>query len=181
MRWYGAMAMVMVLAALTGCQLVAGTGDKASDPAAAERFVPQNIPGYTSSDAISVSDALSKAGASVSLLSGNVTLAAVVAKLDTMIQCYKNVGAVAARVYTEQNLPTAGIPKIGALAVVNITRIQSNFVQCALNVGQASAQGVGEIQPCGGSGDKVVNNEKLQYVFGATTPELCTIFQAQFN
>lgn len=181
MRYVGMLVIVIALAVTSSCQLVPGSGNTSSDPAAAQSFVPENIPGYNSSDALSVSDALSKAGISASLLSGNASVAGVIAKLDGMIQCYKNVGAVAARVYTEQNLASGGIPKIGALAVINTTRIQNNFVQCALSLGGNSAQAANEIQPCGSSGEKVVNNEKLQYVFAATTPELCTIFQQRFN
>jgi hypothetical protein len=123
---------------------------------------------------------LSKAGIATSILSGTPTIAAAIAKLDGMIQCYRNVGAVAARVYTEQNMQGIGIPKIGVLAVINTTRISRNFLQCALSFGGASAQ-ADEIQPCGGSGSKVVDGETLEYVYGATTPELCTIFQQQFN
>lgn len=172
----------LVIMLVVGCQLVPGTGDKSSDAAAAQSFVPPEIPGYTSTDATSVTDALTKAGASVSLISGNAALAGVIAKLDTMITCYKSVGAIAARVYTEQNISTSSIPKIGALAVVNTTRIQKNFVQCALNiVNGPSAQAVGEIQPCGSAGEKVVNGETLSYVYAATTPELCAVFQAPFN
>jgi len=99
-----------------------------------------------------------------------------------MIACYQSVGAVAARVYIDKNIavnPSA--PKVGALAVVNTTRIQRNFLSCVVNTGGASAQAVNEIQPCGGSGDKVVNGETLSYVYAATTPELCATFQAQFK
>jgi phage tail sheath protein FI len=166
---------------MTGCQVVPSTGDKSTDAAAAQNFVPQSIPGYIATDATSITDALSKAGAAASLLSGNILSTGAIVQLDRMIECYKGVGAVAARVYTEQNPTTTTIPKIGALAVVNTTRLQTNFLSCALNVGGASAQSAGEIQPCGGSGEKVVNNERLQYVYGATTPELCTIFQSKFN
>lgn len=107
-------------------------------------------------------------------------MAGAIAKLDGMISCYRSVGAVAARIYTEQNIATtSGIPKLGVLAVINTTRIQRNLLQCVLNTGP-SAQ-ADEIQPCGGSGSTVVNNETLEYVFAATTPELCQVFQAQFN
>jgi hypothetical protein len=174
--------MCLTLLLISGCG-GAVTTPSANDAAAAQNFVPETIPGYVATDATSITDALSKAGASISLLSGNLLTTGVIAQLDSMIQCYKGVGAVAARVYTEQNITGTGIPKIGALAVVNITRLQSNFLNCALKIinGGASAQSAGDIQPCGSSGEKVVNNETLQYIYGATTPELCTIFQQRFN
>lgn len=174
--------VILLLAALVGCQVVPGTGDSSTDAAAAQQFVPPNIAGYNSTDATSVTDALTKAGAAGTLLSGNVAMAGALAKLDNMIACYKNVGAVAARVYTDVNIaanPTA--PKVGVLAVINTTRIQRNLLSCVLNTGGASAQSAAQIEPCGGSGDKVVNGETLNYVYAATTPELCATFQAQFN
>ena len=167
---------------LMGCSVVPSTGDKSTDAAAAQQFVPQSIPGYDATDAASVTDALSKVGAAGSLLTGNIVSAGAIAKLDNMIACYQSVGAVAARVYIDKNIavnPSA--PKVGALAVVNTTRIQRNFLSCVVNTGGASAQAVNEIQPCGGSGDKVVNGETLSYVYAATTPELCATFQAQFK
>lgn len=174
-------ASLLLMAA--GCQIVPGTGDSATDAAAAQQFVPQNIPGYIAVDATSITDALSKAGVAGSVLSGNVPAAGAIAKIDDMIRCYQGVGAVAAKVYTEANIAGAisGVPKIGAIAVVNTTRLQRNLLQCVLNTGGASAQAANEIQPCGSSGQITVNGENIQYVFAATTPELCTVFQAKFN
>jgi hypothetical protein len=168
--------------ALGACSIVPGTGDKSTDAAAAQSFVPQNIPGYDSTDATDVTDALTKVGAAGSLITGNIVSAGAIAKLNNMIACYKNVGAVAARVYVDKNIAAnPNAPKVGVLAVINTTRIQNNLMSCVLNTGGASAQAANEIQPCGGSGEKVVNNEKLNYIYAATTPELCATFQAQFN
>lgn len=174
------LSIIMIMVA--GCRLVPGTGDTAQDAAAAGNFVPQTLAGYNVTDATSITDALSKAGMSASLVTGNLPLAGAIAKLDNMIQCYKSVGAVEARVYTQSVITEIDIPKVGALAVVNTTRLGRNFLQCAVNTdGGASAQSVGQVQPCGGSGTKEVNGETLAYVYAATTPELCSIFQAQFN
>ena len=173
--------LVLALAALVGCQVIPTTGDKNTDAAAAQSFVPPNIAGYNSTDATSVTDALTKVGAAGSLLSGNIISAGAIAKLNNMIACYQGVGAVAARVYVDQNIAAnPNAPKVGVLAVINTTRIQRNLFNCVLNTG-ASAQAANEIQPCGGSGEKVVNGETLNYVYAATTPELCATFQAQFN
>jgi hypothetical protein len=173
---------LFLLLVAAGCRLVPGTGDTSTDAASASNFVPTNVAGYNVTEASSITDALTKVGVAGSVVTGNLPLAGAVAKLDDLIRCYQNVGAVAARVYTEQNMPTVGIPKIGALAVINTTRLQRNFLSCAANIGGgASAQGASEeIQPCGGSGSFVVNNENLEYVFAATSPELCSFFQSQF-
>ncbi|MBZ0287195.1 MAG: hypothetical protein K8I30_06240, partial [Anaerolineae bacterium] len=165
--------LVLILIA-AACQIVPGTGDQATDAAAAQNFVPASIAGYNATEATSITDALTKTGIGASVLTGNLALAGAIAKLDGMIQCYQGVGAVSAKVYTEQNMPTTGIPKIGALAVINTTRLGRNFLQCAVNLGGASAQAANEIQPCGGSGSFKVNNEDLEYMYAATAPELCT-------
>lgn len=174
--------MTALLAALVGCQIVPATGDKNTDAAAAQQFVPPNIPGYNSTDAANITDALTKVGAAGSLITGNLVSAGAIAKLNTMIACYQSVGAVSARVYTDVNIAAnPNAPKLGVLAVINTTRIQRNLFSCVLNTGGASAQAANEIQPCGGSGEKIVNGETLNYVYAATTPELCATFQAQFK
>jgi hypothetical protein len=174
------LVLSILLLIVAGCRLVPGTGDSSTDAASASNFVPASIPGYNATDASNIADALTKAGVPVSVVTGNLPLAGAIAKLDGMIQCYQSVGAVAAKVFTDQNITNSPIPKIGVVAVVNTTRLGRNFLQCAINIGDASVQSANEIQPCGSSGSFVVNNENLEYVFAATTPELCTVFQGAF-
>lgn len=181
------MVNVMLLGALAllaaACQVVPGTGDQASDVESAQNFVPASIPGYSVVDAANIAEALSRVGVSGSVLTGNLPFAGAIAKLDDMIRCYQGVGAVAARVYTESdivNTITTGIPKIGVVAVVNTTRVQRNLLQCTVNTG-FGAQSVDAIQPCGSAGSFTINGENLQYVFAATTPELCQVFQSRFG
>ncbi len=173
---------ITLLAMIAGCQVVPATGDTATDAASAENFIIQSVPGYAVTDAASVTDALAKAGVTGSLITGNLPAAGSLGKLNDIVQCYKGVGAVAARVYTETNIINTinGTPKIGVLAVINTTRLQRNLLQCVLNTG-ASAQAAGGIEPCGGSGGFKVNNEDLQYLYAATVPELCQTFQSHFN
>jgi hypothetical protein len=182
MRRFYLLVVCVILVIMAGCKVVPTTGDKITDAASAENFIIQSIPGYTVTDAASVTQALSQAGVAGSFLSGNLPAAAAIAKIDSVVQCYKSVGAVAARVYTESNIVNtiSGNPKIGVLAVINTTRIGRNLLSCVLNTGP-SAQAAGTIEPCGGQGSFKVNNEDLQYLYAATTPELCQTFQANFN
>jgi len=165
-----------------GSTSIGSTGDTAADAAAAQRFVPTNLPGYIATDARSLTDSLASLGVSASLISGNPLTAGLVAQIDGMITCYANVGAVAARVYVQANvgvLLAGDIPSAGALAVVNQDRVVNNFLPCALGQGaQAlSAQGAG-VQPCSGSGQFVVEGETLLYLYAATDPGLCQTFQS---
>lgn len=181
MRKIALLLFVALLAA--ACQVVPTTGDTASDAAAAQNYLP-NLAGFTATEASSISEALTKVGAGASALTGNLPMAGLIAKLDDTLRCYQQVGAVAARVYTEQNVVGAvaegTIPRIGVVAVVNTTRVQRNLFSCVLNTGiGAQAQAV-TVQPCGGSGSFTVNNETLQYVYAATAPEVCAAFQSAF-
>lgn len=160
-----------------GGAVVPTTGNTASDPSAAQQFVP-DLPGYISTNASSITDALTTITGGASILTGNPVTAALIAQVDGMIDCYQGVGAVAAKVYAEANIANiaAGqIPAVGALAVINSDRLVNNFLPCALGSNRGfSAQSADTPQPCGSSGSFVVNNETLWYVYGATRQELCS-------
>ncbi|MBZ0303762.1 MAG: hypothetical protein K8J31_28740 [Anaerolineae bacterium] len=179
-------ALMVMLLSLMGCSFTLSTGptgDTASQTTSAQSFLPE-IAGYTRTNADSIGDAITSVGGGASLISGNPALAAAIAKIDDMIQCYQNTGSVAANIYTESNLSSVlqgQIPSIGALAVVNEDRLSRNFLNCALSGSSAfSAQGV-SIEPCFGSGTFTKGNEKLDYVYAATAPGLCQSFQSYFD
>ena len=152
------------------------TGDTASDPSSAAQFVP-DLPGYISTNATSISTAVSTITGGASILTGNPITAALVAQIDGMIACYQNVGAVAAKVYAEVNIGNIAqgqVPGVGALAVINQNRLVDNFLPCALGGNQGFSAQNAEAQPCGSSGTFTVNSETLWYVYAASRQELCT-------
>jgi len=170
--------LILALTLLTACDLVTSTGDSAADPEAAQRFLPQ-IVGYDATSADNIIDALTAAGGSASLITGNLPVTALVAKLDTMIQCYQDVGAVSANI----DLLNPKVPILAVLAVVNQERLQNNLLACALgsaDTREFSAQAV-EIQPCVGSGEFKINDETLSYIYAATDQLLCSAFETHFN
>lgn len=168
---------------LMACQIGATTNssgrqDTANDNAAAQSVMP-NIAGYTSVEATNISQAISSVGGSAALVTGNPEITALVGKIDSMITCYRNVGAISARVYTDANIAqvVAGeIPKVGALAVVNTDRLSRNLLNCAISGNSGfSAQSAG-VQPCGGTGQLTRDGENLWFIYAATAPELCSAF-----
>lgn len=169
------LTIVLVLIAACG-----PTGDSASDAVSAETLLP-NINGYTRSDTVSLQDALTAAGSGAALTTGNAPLAAGIARIDVMVDCMRDVGAVAANSYVETSLSDV-IPKAGVVAVINQTRVESNLLACALTTGDnASAQGVGDIEPCAGNGSFVYRDNNISYIYAATNPELCTLFESHFS
>lgn len=183
------LALLLGVTLLAACSLNTGTivdavpttGDTASDASAVQQYLP-NIPGYTAVDADSIVDAITAVGGGASLVTGNLVTAALVAQIDSMIQCYQNVGAVGAKVYTQVDigqLVQGQIPTVGALAMVNQNRIVNNFIPCALGgLGDSMSAQAEAVQPCTGSGSFVVNNETILYLYAATQPELCSQFEA---
>lgn len=179
-------ALIAALIVLLGCSFTLGTGptgDTANQTTSAQSFLP-DIAGYSRTDASSITSAITSLGGGASLISGNPALAAGIAKIDDMIQCYQQVGAVAANIYTENNigqLLQGQVPSVGALAVVNQDRLSRNFLNCALSGSDAfSAQQV-TIEPCFGSGTFQKNGETITYIYAATAPGLCQSFQSHFD
>lgn len=177
----------LLLIILSGCEALGSlsgavptTGDTAADPSAAQRFLPNlSNYGYIATDATSISSAIASVGGSASLITGDPVTAALINQIDAMIQCYGRVGAVAARIYTENNIGSVlqgQVPRLGVLAVVNQDRVVNNFLQCALRQNGISAQAA--VEPCGGTGQFSRDGETLHYLYAATSPELCTLFVA---
>jgi hypothetical protein len=180
LRW-----LTIGLLILTACNFTLSTGptgDTANQATSAQSFLP-DLPGFTRTNTDSITSAISAVGGGASLISGNPALAAGIAKIDDMIKCYQSVGAVAANVYTENNIGRVlqgQVPIVGALAVVNEDRLSRNLLNCALSGSAFSAQSVA-VEPCFGSGSVRVNNETIHYVYAATAPGLCQSFQSYFN
>lgn len=181
-RMISLLIAVMLIAAcsrlgIPGGAAVPTTGNTASDPSAAQQFVPE-IPGYISTNATSISSAVSTITGGASILSGNPVTAALIAQIDGMIACYQNVGAVAAKIYGQPDIATLAqgqIPTVGALAVVNQDRLVNNFLPCALGSANRGFSAQAETpQPCSGSGSFQVNGETLWYIYAATDQSLCT-------
>ncbi len=183
MRYFSLLLIGLLL--VTGCTLNSGpTGNTASDVSSASNLLP-SISGYTRTDAASITDAITAAGGGASLLSGNLAVAGAITQIDRMLDCYREVGAVAANVYTQVDIASllqSQLPRIGAVGVINQDRVVNNFLSCAVGSANTgfSAQDA-QVQPCGGSGSLVVNNENITYVYAATSPDLCQAIQLHFD
>ena len=156
------------------------TGNTSNDAAAAQQYVP-DLPGYLTANATSITSALDTISGGAALISGNPITAAMIAQLDGMVSCYNQVGAIAAKIYTQANIASLAqgqTPEIGALAVVNQDRVANNFLPCALGSGRGfSAQAVQANQPCSSSGSFQANGNTYLYLYGATQQDLCTLIQ----
>ncbi|GIK27072.1 MAG: hypothetical protein IT298_10525 [Chloroflexi bacterium] len=162
---------VLALAVLTACDTIQPTGDSASDAESAQNQLP-TLSQYTSTDADSVKDALTRALQVGSLGSGNLIAAGLIERLNNTADCLGNVGAIAGRVYTGLTPPVVGV-----LAVVNNERLTNNFLQCAVNPGMESQSLSRQaLQPCAKSGSYTDNGISYSYIYAASDISMCNAF-----
>ncbi len=149
----------------------------------ASSFLP-TVSGYTSSESASVSGALAAAGRTgVDLFASGVVEFAV-EQVDDFIGCYSQAGAVSARVYVSTaDLLSGDVPPVGAVAVVNQSRVIDSLLACT--IGGGSGSGLFSAQsasgPCGSAGDFIANGERIGYVYAATDQRFCDVVAAHFG
>jgi hypothetical protein len=170
--------LLLVVIVATACSLAGETGDRNTDATAAQSFVP-DLPGYTEHTTDNLRDTLVATLGGASVLSGNPVQALLVAKVDDLVDCYQDVGALEAKIYTQNvDLSEIAIPIGGVLAVVNQDRVRDNFLACLLRPPQMDmfgAQGV-EPEPCYGYGTFTVQEETISFLYAATDQPLCNEF-----
>lgn len=176
-KWLTIGVLTLLIVSLAACDS-APTPQGSRDDATSAQAVMPNLAGYTSVEAQSVADALALIAGGGSLATGNIIGALAVNRINAMISCYQNVGAVTARIYASVQNQT-----IGALAVVNEDRLAQNLVACAVNPdGGFGAQSAQEAsQPCAGSGSFTYRNERFTYVYAASDISVCNLFNTHFN
>jgi hypothetical protein len=176
-RWLVWSLVIGIALVSAACQ---PTNQTRNDAAAAQQLQP-NITGYTVTNADSIVDTLTTAGAGAALANGAAPVAAAIAKAEAIMQCMQGVGAVDARIYVESN-PQGVIPESGASIVLNQTRFNQNLLSC-LTTGQTTsfaAQAV-TLEPCTGTGTFTYQNENFTYLYVGVGDNLCGYFANHFE
>lgn len=170
-----ALVLLMVLAA--ACETIGTQGDAGS----AQRFLP-NIAGYNTTESDSIITALTTAGFGTALSTGNVPAIAAIERADAMLQCLRETGSIAARIYTEAS-PASPVPQAGATVVVNETRVNQNLLAClsqGRDLGGLSAQSV-SLEPCASSGEFVADNNNYVFIYVGVGDGICNLFATHFS
>ncbi|MCB9460898.1 MAG: hypothetical protein H6670_14695 [Anaerolineaceae bacterium] len=167
--------LVLMLIVASACQTI-GT---ANDATSAQRFLP-NIVGYTATDADSLVDAITTAGAGAALTSGNIPAIAAIQRADAMIQCLQETGSIAGKVYTQDQW-TDIVPEAGVSIVVNRTRVNQNVIACLSSTGGGLTTQSVRVEPCARTGDFTVNGEDFTYIYVGVGNNICGLFQLHFN
>lgn len=153
------------------------TNDTAGDAESAQSLMP-SVAGYTSQSADNVQEAIATALGTGAAASGNLPAAGMIERVDAMIDCYQDVGAVDARIFFQQE--GSLIPHVGAVAVINETRLIDNFLSCITSTRGLTAQ-TAEFEVCNGSGRITVSGDSIAYLYVATSPSFCSTVQNYFN
>lgn len=172
------LVIVVGMLALTGCDAL-DTGDTDEDPEAAQSFFP-TITGFNVQESGGIQDAIIAALGGASVLTANPVQAALVERVDTLLDCYRERGALDVKIYTEDvsNISEPRVPLAGVLAVVNLTRIQDNFASCIMQSPRALTVSA---EPCVGSGSFDFEGDSIHYFYAAIDTPLCDIFRNHFN
>ena len=176
-RWTLAGALVIMLLVTAACS---GTSNTPSDSLSAQQLLP-SMAAYTATDVDPTVDGAFAAVGGASLLGGQVGITAAIAKVEQVLQCFQDRGAIAARFYTEDS-PDSTIPDAGAVLVINQTRINQELINCILG-GQeerVSAQSLG-IQPCASAGTFDYEDNTISYVYVGSQPRICELYQQHFD
>lgn len=166
-------ALILIIAlSLTACSAAGTPTGSASDSNSAQSVLP-DLADYQEIETTNIQDALTTAGIGSSLATGNPIAAGAITRLDQIMDCYQNVGAVSARVYVKALPPVAG-----AVAVINEDRLQRNLLACAVNPDGARALSV---DICSGSGRFTYQGDSFTYIYGGTDASLCDSVVAHFT
>ena len=166
------------LLALAGCDAF-DTGDTSEDPEAAQSFFP-TISGFNVQESGGIQDAIVGALGGVSVLTANPVQAALVERVDTLLDCYRERGALDVKIYTENisNITEPRVPLAGVLAVINVSRVRDNFASCILESPRALTA---TVEPCAGTGSFVFEGDTIRYIYAAIDTPLCDIFKNHFS
>ena len=173
--------MLILILALTACSLSGETGDDDRDDEAAQSFVP-NLTGYDLHETDNLQDTMAAAAGGASVLTGNVVVGLLIQRVDSLIDCYREVGAVEAVLYTERiDVSNPRVPIGGALAVINQDRVRDNFLACVTDIGMGvfGAQAA-EPEPCYGYGTFDFSGDTISFIYAATDQPLCDALGGHF-
>jgi len=177
-----AMVLLSVLLVVTACDMTRRSGSS-EDQDAAQQFFPR-LPGYNVQQTDDLQNAIAAAMGGAAALGPGLPVTILIERVDSLIDCYREVGALDARVYIEQiTLENIDVPTAGALAIINQDRLRENFFACVAStpLDGLFAQSA-QPEPCYGYGSFTsAGGDNISFVFAGTDTPLCNSFAAHFN
>lgn len=163
--------VLLIVAVMSGCELLPGAATPAVEPPAAA-MMPQ-LEGYNTVEGQTLTSYIGKLSGGTLLLSGDPQLAVLLTAVDKIVGCYQQIGAVRARVYSNQANPLSA----GTVAIADKKTLLDpvNLFKCvAPNVGPG-AQSV-KIEPCSANYTLKKSDNEFHILYAGTTTEICRAF-----
>lgn len=175
MKLVSALLIILLLGA--ACS---DTGNTSSDALSAQRLLP-NLANYAATDVDTTLDGAFAAVGGAALVGGQIGITAFVAKAEQILQCFQDRGAIAAKFYSQSD-PDNAIPQVGAVLIVNQSRINQEMINCALG-GQEEAIAAQNlnIEPCASAGNITYQGDTISYVYAGSHPDVCALYQLHFD
>ena len=168
--------LIAVAILMGGAGLILGITQQNSQVPPAEELLP-DLQGYNTVEGERLSNYIGKLSGGAALLAGQPELAMAIAAVDQVIGCYQEVGAVKARVYSNQEAPlSAGIVAIGDR---NELLDPKNLFKCvAPAIPDAGQPDMPPIQICVASYTIERDDNEFYIIYAGTTEEICQTFCA---
>ena len=162
---------IMIMAFL----LVSCIGGSSGEPPAA-KMLP-TLADHTTVEGQTITDYLSKVGGGAAMLAAQPQVVAGIAATDAVIGCYQEVGAVRARVYSNNANPLS----VGAVAIADRNQLLNpiNLFNCL--PGQKGPQTTAEIEFCSDNYTLPKDENEFYILYAGTTTEMCQALCSQLE
>ena len=173
-RHINVLFVTLLLFITAGCSVLGGDDVATTPPAVA--MMPE-LPGYNTIEGQTITGYLSTVSGGATLLAGQPELAAAITAIDSIISCYQDIGAVRARVYSDQEEPLSA----GAVAIADRNALASpaNLFRCVSL--PMAAEEAGGIQPCTASYTLERDDNAFYIIYAGTTTEICQAFCSELE
>jgi hypothetical protein len=161
-----------VVTLVSGCSLFFPTPTPPSGEPPAAALLPK-LAGYNTAEGQTLTSYIGKLSGGGALLTGQPELAATLTAVDAIVGCYQQVGAVRARLYSNQVSPLSA----GTVAIADRNALldPANLFKCVAPNVQMGAQSV-KIEPCKASYTLKRDNDEFYILYAGTTTEICQAF-----
>lgn len=175
LAYLGSAVLIVVLA---GCNLLPGILPQKPP---SEEMLPE-LPGYKTIEGQLLTDYISTLSEGAALLAGHPELAATAAGVDKIISCYQEIGAIQARVYSQEEMALSA----GVVAIADRDAIMDplNFFRCIspqADENQSFSTNSLRIKPCANTYTLEKDDNEFYILYAGTTAEICDAFCANLE
>jgi hypothetical protein len=169
--WVRFLFVVVLVMVLIGCNLL--DSPPSGEPPAAQML--PDLPGYKVIEGQQLTGYLSNLPGGEALLQDKPELASALTTVEQMIDCYQEVGAARARIYSSESNPLSA----GAVAIADRKALLSpaNLFKCVGPGKQMQTMGttIG-IKPCSANYTLTRDDNEFYIIYAGTNTEICHAF-----